>query len=104
MRPPEPGDRHQTLTLDDLLGTERAAAWAQTFLRQLRVPHRRTLQAWIDANTDAQQAARSLGISRNTVRTHLRTAEALLGRDLLTTGTGIHDVVYALLITTARIT
>ncbi|WP_433445475.1 helix-turn-helix domain-containing protein [Nonomuraea sp. CA-141351] len=92
------------LTLDDLLRTEPAAAWAQTFLRRLQAAHRRTLQAWIDANTDAQQAARSLGISRNTVRTHLRTAEALLGSDLLTTGAGIHDVVHALHITTAEIT
>ncbi|MDP4512053.1 helix-turn-helix domain-containing protein [Nonomuraea turcica] len=99
---PEPGNHHPPLTLDDLLRTERAAAWAQTFLRPLRATHRRTLQAWIDVNTDAQRAAHSLGISRNTVRTHLRTAEALLGRDLLTTGTGIHDVVHALHITTAR--
>ncbi|MGP3963909.1 helix-turn-helix domain-containing protein [Nonomuraea sp. 3N208] len=98
----EPGDHHPPLTLDDLLRTEPAAAWAQSFLRPLQATHRRTLQAWIDANADAQQAARSLDLSRNTVRTHLRTAEALLGRDLLTTGVGVHDVVHALRITAAR--
>ncbi|MFC4009950.1 helix-turn-helix domain-containing protein [Nonomuraea purpurea] len=93
---PEPETQHPPPTLDDLLRTDPATAWAQTFLHPLQAQHRRTLQAWIDANIDAQEAARRIGISRNTVRTHLRTAEALLGRDLLTTGAGIHDVVHAL--------
>ncbi|MEU2674870.1 helix-turn-helix domain-containing protein [Streptomyces sp. NPDC007164] len=35
---------------------------------------RRTLQAWIDADTDAQHTAGALGISRNTIRMHLRAA------------------------------
>ncbi|MFB8353021.1 helix-turn-helix domain-containing protein [Streptomyces niveus] len=83
-------------TLDELLGTERAAAWAGSVLRPLDRQHRRTLQAWIDANTDAQRAARAMGINRNTVRAHLRATEATLGLDLLTTGTGVHDVVHAL--------
>lgn len=100
--PPTPGDRQQPPTLDDLLRTERAGAWAQGVLRPLHSGHRRTLQAWIDANADAQQAAYRIGISRNTVRAHLRTAEATLGLDLLTTGTGIHDVVHALHITNAH--
>jgi DNA-binding CsgD family transcriptional regulator len=90
-------------TLDTLLRTGPAAAWAETFLRPLLDSHPRdlhtTLSAWIDANTDAQQAARSLGRSRNTVRAHLRAAEHLLSRDLLTTGSGIHDLVHALRIT-----
>jgi DNA-binding CsgD family transcriptional regulator len=98
---PEPDDQQPPPALDELLRSERAAAWAQTFLSPLQAPQRRTLQAWIDANTDAQQAARRIGLSRNTVRTHLRTAEARLGRDLLTSGAGIHDVVHALHITTA---
>ncbi|MGI5352193.1 helix-turn-helix domain-containing protein [Streptomyces sp. CA-250714] len=99
---PEPDENQPPPALDDLLRGERAGAWARTFLRPLHDPQRRTLQAWIDANTDAQQAARSIGISRNTVRAHLRTAEARLGRDLLTTGGGIHDVVHALHITALR--
>ncbi|MCX4850368.1 helix-turn-helix domain-containing protein [Streptomyces sp. NBC_00893] len=99
---PEPDYDQPPSTLDDLLRTERAAAWAAATLRPLQDRHRRTLQAWIDANTDAQQAARTLGISRNTVRTHLRTAESVLGLDLLTAGTGIHDVVHALHIANIR--
>ncbi|MEV8022385.1 helix-turn-helix domain-containing protein [Streptomyces sp. NPDC086554] len=99
---PEPDHHQRAPALPDLLSNELAAAWAQTVLRPLHARHRRTLQAWIDANTDAQQAARRLDISRNTVRAHLRTAEAALGLDLLTTGTGTHDVVHALDITAAR--
>ncbi|MFI0449333.1 helix-turn-helix domain-containing protein [Actinomadura sp. 6N118] len=60
------------------------------------------MQAWVDTNTDAQQAARRLGISRNTVRAHLRTAETQLGRDLLTTGADVYDVVHAVHISAAR--
>ncbi|MCG0287227.1 helix-turn-helix domain-containing protein [Streptomyces sp. PSAA01] len=90
-------------TLDELLRTEPAHAWAREFLRPLQNTRGRdlhaTLCAWIDANTDAQRTARRLGLSRNTVRAHLRAAENLLSRDLLTTGSGIHDLVHALHIT-----
>ncbi|WP_262703046.1 MULTISPECIES: helix-turn-helix domain-containing protein [Streptomyces] len=90
-------------TLEELFGTEPARAWAREFLRPLRDTRgrdlRTTLRAWIDANTDAQRTARHLGLSRNTVRAHLRAAEHLLSRDLLTTGSGIHDLVHALHIT-----
>ncbi|MGW7090213.1 helix-turn-helix domain-containing protein [Streptomyces sp. NPDC054871] len=98
---PEP-DLQRPPTLDDLLSTESAVAWAQTVLRPLQARHRHTLQTWIDANADAQQAAYRMNISRNTVRAHLRTAEAALGLDLLTTSTGTHDVVHALRIAAAR--
>ncbi|MFJ6198197.1 helix-turn-helix domain-containing protein [Micromonospora sp. NPDC092111] len=54
------------------------------------------MRTWIEANTDAQRTAALLGVSRNTVRARLRVAERLLNRDLLTTGSGIHDVVHAL--------
>ncbi|WP_244321305.1 helix-turn-helix domain-containing protein [Streptomyces melanosporofaciens] len=90
-------------TLDELFRTEPAHAWAREFLRPLQDTRGRdlyaTLCAWIDANTDAQRTARHLGLSRNTVRAHLRAAEHLLSRDLLTTGSGIHDLVHALHIT-----
>ncbi|MGI5466295.1 helix-turn-helix domain-containing protein [Streptomyces sp. CA-132043] len=98
----ETDDRGPSATLHDLLCTERAIAWARTLLRPLEVRHQRTLQAWIDVNADAQRASHHLGISRNTVRAHLRAAEAALGLDLLTLGTGIHDVVHALDITATR--
>ncbi|WP_367048341.1 helix-turn-helix domain-containing protein [Streptomyces sp. Je 1-332] len=99
--PAEPGPQRPP-ALADLLSSESAAAWAQTILRPLQDRHRRTLQTWIDANADAQQAASRMDISRNTVRAHLRTAEAALGLDLLTTSTGTHDVVHALRIAAAR--
>ncbi|GGY20007.1 helix-turn-helix domain-containing protein [Streptomyces djakartensis] len=54
------------------------------------------MKAWIDHNTDAQRTAESLSLSRNTVRARLRAAENLLNRDLLTTGSGLHDLVHAL--------
>lgn len=90
-------------TLDELLRTQAATAWADTFLRPLHdtghpgLPT--TVRTWIDAGTDAQRTAGRLGLSRNTVRAHLRMAEGLLSRDLLTTGSGVHDLVHALRVT-----
>ncbi|WP_307782098.1 helix-turn-helix domain-containing protein [Streptomyces sp. MBT65] len=90
-------------SLAELLRCAPATTWAESFLRPLGdARHHRlsvTLGAWIDANTDARQTAERLGMSRNTVRVHLRTAERLLNRDLLTTGSGIHDLVHALRVT-----
>ncbi|TDC26176.1 PucR family transcriptional regulator [Streptomyces sp. 8K308] len=88
-------------TLEDLFRTQPAVAWAEAFLGPLRDADHRdldaTLRAWIGANTDAQRAATRLGISRNTVRARVRTAERLLHRALLNNaGTGIHDLVHAL--------
>ncbi|MGP3971771.1 helix-turn-helix domain-containing protein [Streptomyces sp. 6N223] len=97
---PQPDAELPALSLDMLLHTPPATTWAQTFLRPVQDTRRpavhATLRAWIDVNTDAQRTAARLGISRNTVRAHLRAAERLLARDLLTTGTGIHDLVHAL--------
>ncbi|WP_202966167.1 helix-turn-helix domain-containing protein [Streptomonospora alba] len=90
-------------SLDALLSTEEAATWARTFLKPVENhAHRHllpTLRAWVDAGTDAQRAARNLDVSRTTVRSHLRTAERLLNRDLLALGPGTHDLVHALRIT-----
>ncbi|GAB2917986.1 helix-turn-helix domain-containing protein [Streptomyces mayteni] len=91
-------------TLDELFHAQPAVAWAEAFLGPLReeAGHRAlvaTLDAWIDADTDARRAATHLGINRNTVRARLRTAERLLQRDLLSTGAGVHDLVHALRIT-----
>ncbi|MFG2627780.1 helix-turn-helix domain-containing protein [Streptomyces sp. NPDC048473] len=86
--------------LEELLRTRPAAEWGSTFLEPLRDsrydPVRHTLRTWIDTNADAQQAARRLGCSRTTVAAHLRTAERRLTRDLLSSGSGVHDLVYAL--------
>ncbi|MEU5160903.1 helix-turn-helix domain-containing protein [Streptomyces sp. NPDC020875] len=51
--------------------------------------------AWIEADADARLTGRRLGISRNTVRSRLRTAEQVLGRDILSTGAGVHELVHA---------
>ncbi|MDT0343650.1 helix-turn-helix domain-containing protein [Streptomyces litchfieldiae] len=85
-------------TLDALLRTPAATAWARAFLGPLQEVDRvhTTARTWIEVNTDAQRTAQRLGVSRNTVRHHLRTAERLLNRDLLTTGSGLHDLVHAL--------
>ncbi|MFE1943037.1 helix-turn-helix domain-containing protein [Streptomyces massasporeus] len=92
--------------LEDLLRTGPAVNWAESFLRPLHGARPSTLHitvsAWIDADTDARRTAARVGLSRNTVRAHLRAAESLLNRDLLTTGSGIHDLVHALSVTGGR--
>lgn len=86
-------------SMDSLLRTEAAITWAHAFFRPLHLGTARTvhqtLRTWIEAATDAQRTARNLGISRATVRSHLRTAEHLLKRSLLPPGPGVHDVVHA---------
>ncbi|MFF9484629.1 helix-turn-helix domain-containing protein [Streptomyces sp. NPDC014676] len=88
---------------DRLLSTEAAVTWAHAFLEPLLSGAdstvRRTLRAWIEAGTDAQRTARDLGISRTTVRAHLRTAEQLLQRSLLAPGPGTHELAHAFRIT-----
>jgi DNA-binding CsgD family transcriptional regulator len=93
-------DHAPTPSVDSLLSTEAATTWAHAFLQPLqpgadRTVHQ-TLRAWIQAGTDAQRTAHNLGISRTTVRAHLRTAEQLLKRSLQTPGPGTHELVHAL--------
>jgi sugar diacid utilization regulator len=89
--------------VDSLLSTEAAIAWAHAFLQPQQLGTDRTvhqtLRAWIEAGTDAQRTALNLGISRTTVRAHLRTAEQFLKRSLQTPGPGPHDLVHAFRIT-----
>ncbi|MEU4889944.1 MULTISPECIES: helix-turn-helix domain-containing protein [Streptomyces] len=88
-----------TPSVDGLLSAEAAVTWARAFLQPLRSGTdgalQQTLRAWIEAGTDAQRTARDLGISRTTVRAHLRTAEQLLQRSLLIPGPGTHELVHA---------
>ncbi|MER6131972.1 helix-turn-helix domain-containing protein [Streptomyces sp. BV286] len=104
----DPADSVQLVAppLDELLRTSPATAWAESFLHPLHDTRHRdlylTVTAWLDANTDAQRTAAHLGLSRNTVRAHLRAAERLLNRDLLTTGSGTHDLVHALRVTAGQ--
>jgi hypothetical protein len=83
-----------------LLPPEDAGVWARAFLRPLGSTPRATLDITRLAVTFPRSAvARLLDFSRNTVRARLRAAEHLLSRDLLTTVSGIHDLVHALHIT-----
>ncbi|WP_063795974.1 helix-turn-helix domain-containing protein [Streptacidiphilus griseoplanus] len=98
--PGDPGDAGKAVpTLEELLRTRPAREWAELLLKPLRDDERQqlylTVRAWIEAGADAQRTAGQLGLSRNTVRAHLRAVEGLLQRDLLTTGSGIHDLVHA---------
>ncbi|WP_306949851.1 PucR family transcriptional regulator [Streptomyces sp. B4I13] len=106
--PPEPGVEATPVppSLGHLLRSAPALEWATGFLQPLgEAAHRdlhTTVRTWVGHNTDAQRAAEALALSRNTVRARLRTAERLLNRDLLTTGSGLHDVVHALVATDHR--
>lgn len=89
-------------SMDDLLTDEAAVSWARTFVQPFQDEENRLIyeavRCWVDAGTDAQRAARVLGISRNTVGARLRVAERLLDRDLLVPSPGIHDLFHALAI------
>ncbi|MFG3532411.1 helix-turn-helix domain-containing protein [Streptomyces sp. NPDC047917] len=99
---PEPDYDQPPSTLDDLLRTERAAAWAAATLRPLSgsaPPH--------SPGMDRRQHRRTAGCLRPGHQPqhdphHLRTAESVLGLDLLTAGTGIHDIVHMLRIANIR--
>ncbi|NUK87889.1 helix-turn-helix domain-containing protein [Streptomyces lunaelactis] len=91
-----------TPSLDDLLSTHPAQAWADlTFapLEQDRRDLRRTLQVWLGHNTNADSAAAELEVHPQTIRGRLRSAERLLQRSLLAGAAGTHDLVIALFIT-----
>ncbi|MFE7278426.1 helix-turn-helix domain-containing protein [Streptomyces sp. NPDC057623] len=106
--PPEPGAETFRVppSLGHLLRGASAVDWATAFLQPLHDTRHRdlhtTVRAWVGHNADAQRAAETLNLSRNTVRARLRTAERLLNRDLLTTVSGLHDVVHALTATGHR--
>ncbi|WP_407561874.1 helix-turn-helix domain-containing protein [Streptomyces sp. 184] len=96
--PPTAGPGDPAPPFHELIRSPPARSWAAAFLHPLEDTLRTTARAWIAANADAQRTARDLGISRNTVRARLRTAEVLLNRDLLNSGFGSYDLVQALAI------
>ncbi|WP_225793650.1 hypothetical protein [Streptomyces aculeolatus] len=89
---------HQEQTpLGEVLPRRPALAWARALLRPLDSLPKTTVDITCLVTSMPRAAvARLLDLSRNTVRAHLRAAEAHLRRDLLTAGTGVHDVVHAL--------
>ncbi|MEU6285381.1 helix-turn-helix domain-containing protein [Streptomyces sp. NPDC047028] len=90
--------------LDDLLGQGTLRAWAANLLGRLDADGRDlrgTLRAWISAGANAERAAQERGLHAQTVREHVRAAEPVLERHLLTAGTDLYEVVLAHLATGA---
>ncbi|MEU8434094.1 helix-turn-helix domain-containing protein [Streptomyces sp. NPDC029216] len=85
--------------LDGLLASAPVRAWAQSLLAPLSTDERdlrRTLCDWVGENCAVEPAARRRGVHPQTVREHLRAAEALLRRQLIAGGSGLYEVVLAL--------
>ncbi|MET7292920.1 helix-turn-helix domain-containing protein [Streptomyces griseoloalbus] len=84
--------------LADLLAGPAVGAWAQELLGRLDRDSRnvrRTVRTWIAAGGNAERAAQGLGVHPQTVREHVRSAEPVLERQLLATGTDLYEVVLA---------
>ncbi|CAM5668741.1 helix-turn-helix domain-containing protein (plasmid) [Streptomyces viridifaciens] len=112
-----PEEPAEPAALEEILRADEVRRWADRFLQPLRTDRRpltTTLKAWVRANSAIEATAEALGVNPATVRSHLRAAERLLQRRLVT-GTsldldavpdtdaeavsgvvGAHDVVLAL--------
>ncbi|MGW4007172.1 helix-turn-helix domain-containing protein, partial [Streptomyces nigra] len=94
--PPAPYD--DPVTLDDLLSGRAMVTWARDLLSRLDHDSRdlrRTLRAWIAEGGNAERAAQRLGVHAQTVREHVRSAEPVLERALLSGGSDLYEVVLA---------
>ncbi|WP_416981720.1 helix-turn-helix domain-containing protein [Streptomyces sp. T028] len=88
--------------LGDLLTGPALGTWARDLLARLDTDARdlrRTLRAWIAAGGNAERAAQLLGVHAQTVREHVRSAEPVLERQLLASGSDLYEVVLAHLAT-----
>ncbi|MCT9075690.1 helix-turn-helix domain-containing protein [Streptomyces fulvoviolaceus] len=88
--------------LGDLLAGLALRTWAHDLLGRLDSDTRdlrRTVRTWIAAGGNAERAAQALGMHAQTVREHVRSAEPVLERQLLATGSGLYEVVLAHLVT-----
>ncbi|WP_280699699.1 helix-turn-helix domain-containing protein [Kitasatospora sp. GP82] len=97
-RTPDRPGRRTSATLSEVLSGEGARTWAQALLQRLAEDARDlrgTLLAWLAAGASVEQAARQLGLHPQTVREHLRSAERLLQRQLLSGGGGQYEVTLA---------
>ncbi|GAA2145791.1 helix-turn-helix domain-containing protein [Kitasatospora kazusensis] len=86
------------VALTGLLAGEGARGWAAGLLGRLEEDGRGlrgTLLGWLTANTGVERAAERLGLHPQTVRDHLRGAERLLQRQLLSGGGGVYEVALA---------
>ncbi|MGW3267867.1 helix-turn-helix domain-containing protein [Streptomyces sp. NPDC001056] len=90
------------VTFADLLGGDALRGWAQGLLGRLDGDGRDlrgTLRAWLAADANAGPAAEARGVHAQTVREHVRAAEPVLERRLLSGGTDLYEVVLAHLVT-----
>ncbi|MER6496509.1 helix-turn-helix domain-containing protein [Streptomyces griseorubiginosus] len=98
-------DARQTRArLGDLLAGPALEAWARELLGRLDSDARdlrRTLRHWIAAGGNAERAAQTLAVHAQTVREHVRSAEPVLERRLLASGSDLYEVVLAHLATGA---
>ncbi|MGA5823905.1 helix-turn-helix domain-containing protein [Kitasatospora sp. NPDC094028] len=103
------GRTAEPTSIGRILQTDDVRRWVEHFLEPLRADRRpllRTLTAWSAANANVEAAAEALGLNPATVRAHLRRAEELLQRRLVTgalphdmdaaSDAGAHDVILAL--------
>ncbi|MFE7173913.1 helix-turn-helix domain-containing protein [Streptomyces sp. NPDC057616] len=84
--------------LGDLLAGLALRSWAHDLLGRLEADARdlrRSLRAWIAAGGNAERAAHLLGVHAQTVREHVRSAEPVLERQLLASGSDLYEVVLA---------
>ncbi|WP_329347348.1 helix-turn-helix domain-containing protein [Streptomyces sp. NBC_01261] len=84
--------------LERMLAGAEVRLWAEDLLRRLTDDDRDlrgTLRAWITCGASTEQAAHRLGLHVQTVRQHIRSAEPLLQRCLLSAGSELYEVVLA---------
>ncbi|MFE9137985.1 helix-turn-helix domain-containing protein [Streptomyces sp. NPDC007355] len=101
---PQPTDL-ESPSLTRLLAIPQVHAWAQTLVRPVQADRRDLLStalAWLNFDTHIEPAARSLGLSEVTVRSHLRAVEKYVQRDL-TTLAGVRDLQFSLHVVTGQL-
>ncbi|MFD7026567.1 helix-turn-helix domain-containing protein [Streptomyces sp. NPDC059917] len=97
-RPTAPGRHHPGLPA--MIGTDAGRAWARGVLAPLDSGTRdlhRTLGVWILADCSVGLTAQRLGLHPHTVRERLRSAEALLARELVAGGVDVYELALAFL-------
>ncbi|MFJ2420186.1 helix-turn-helix domain-containing protein [Streptomyces brevispora] len=91
-------------SLTRLLAAPQIHAWAQTLLRPAQADRRdllATARAWLASDTHVEPAARALGLSEGTVRSHLRVLEDHMQRDLASFS-GVRDLYVSLHVVTGN--
>jgi hypothetical protein len=92
----------QPPALQSLLAAPALKAWADTLLRTARNDRRdliSTAASWLNYDAHIEPAARDLGLSEVTVRSHLRALEGHISRDLGSLA-GIRDLHFSLHLST----